>query len=59
MMSWRVLGPLEARGAEGWTGVTAPKCRALLAMLVAAPGRVVSTECLVDELRAGPAGHRR
>ena len=49
-MLWRVLGPLEVQAGRGWTGVAAPKWRALLAALVTSPGRVVSTEGLVDEL---------
>jgi len=49
-MRWRVLGPLEVWTGDGWTGVDAPKRRALLAALLAEPGRVVPTASLVDEL---------
>jgi DNA-binding SARP family transcriptional activator len=47
---WRVLGPMRLRTPGGWVGVGAPKMRALLAVLLAEPGRVVSTERLVAEL---------
>jgi len=47
---WRLLGPLGLRTAESWAGVGAPKLRALLAVLLVEPGRVVSIERLVDEL---------
>jgi DNA-binding SARP family transcriptional activator len=49
-MLWRILGPLEVWTGEGWTGLGAPKWRALLAALLAERGQVVSTERLVDEL---------
>jgi DNA-binding SARP family transcriptional activator/tetratricopeptide (TPR) repeat protein len=41
---------LEVREADGWAQIGAPKVRALLATLLAAPGQVVPTERLVDEL---------
>ncbi len=49
-MLWRVLGPLEVRTASGWTGLSAPKWRAVLAALLAEASRVVPAERLVDEL---------
>ena len=49
-MLYRLLGPLEFRGDGGWTGVSAPKVRALLAVLLLCRGRVLSTGQLVDEL---------
>ena len=49
-MLYRVLGPLEVWAGEGWTGVGAPKWRVLLTALLVHPGRLVSTEQLVDEL---------
>jgi DNA-binding SARP family transcriptional activator len=59
---WRLLGPMEVRTPDGWTGVSAPKLRVLLAVLLAPPGKVVSTERLISELWADvdpPAGCRR
>jgi DNA-binding SARP family transcriptional activator/Tfp pilus assembly protein PilF len=49
-MRWRVLGPLEVQAEDGWTGVDAPKRRALLAALLAEPGQIVSSARLIDEL---------
>jgi DNA-binding SARP family transcriptional activator len=49
-MLFRVLGVMEVRTQEGWTGIGAPKWRALLAALLLRPGQVVSTERLADEL---------
>jgi DNA-binding SARP family transcriptional activator len=46
----RILGPLEAWTGQDWTGVSAPKLRALLATLLLTPGRLVSTDQLADEL---------
>jgi DNA-binding SARP family transcriptional activator len=47
---FRVLGTLEfAVGAE-WQAIKAPKWRALLAILLAEPGRVVSIDRIVAEL---------
>jgi DNA-binding SARP family transcriptional activator len=58
---FRVLGPLEVSAGEGWTSVSAPKWRALLAVLLTEPGRVVSAECLVGELwgEEPPQGARK
>jgi DNA-binding SARP family transcriptional activator/uncharacterized protein HemY len=47
---WRVLGPLQVRTGEAWAGVSAPKWRALAAVLLAEPGEVVSTGRLIGEL---------
>ena len=60
-MLCRVLGPLEVWTGDGWTGVNAPKWRALLAVLLATPGQVVSTGRLVDELWGDdpPSGARK
>jgi DNA-binding SARP family transcriptional activator/tetratricopeptide (TPR) repeat protein len=49
-MLCRVLGPLEVRAAGDWTGVSAPKWRALLAVLLLSPGQVVSAGQLADEV---------
>jgi DNA-binding SARP family transcriptional activator/tetratricopeptide (TPR) repeat protein len=47
---FRILGPLEVWTDEGWSGIGAPKWRALLAMLLLHPGQVVSTERLIAGL---------
>jgi DNA-binding SARP family transcriptional activator len=47
---FRILGPLEFRSGETWSGIGAPKWRALFAALLLNHGRVVSTERLIDEL---------
>jgi DNA-binding SARP family transcriptional activator len=49
-MRFRVLGPLEVRSQEGWTGVSAPKWRSLLACLLPRPRQLVPAEVLIDEL---------
>jgi DNA-binding SARP family transcriptional activator/tetratricopeptide (TPR) repeat protein len=52
---------LEVRAGGGWVGVSAPKLRALLAVLVLRPGQVVSTGQLIDELwgNGPPAAARK
>jgi DNA-binding SARP family transcriptional activator/Tfp pilus assembly protein PilF len=47
---FRILGPLEVRAGEDWSGIGAPKWRALLAALLLHPGQVVSTERLIAGL---------
>jgi DNA-binding SARP family transcriptional activator len=47
---FRILGPLEFRSGETWSGIGAPKWRALLAALLLNDGQVVSTDRLTDEL---------
>ena len=47
---FRILGPLEIWTGQGWSGIGAPKWRALLAALLLNPGQVVSTERLIAEL---------
>ena len=49
-MLFRLLGVLEVRTREGWSGIGAAKWRALLAVLLLRHDQVVSTERLVDEL---------
>lgn len=49
-MRIRILGPLEVQGGGRPVPVTAPKQRAILALLVANVGRVVRVESLVTEL---------
>jgi DNA-binding SARP family transcriptional activator len=46
----RLLGPLEFWAGGDWTGVSAPKLRALLATLLLRRGQVVPAGQLVDEL---------
>ena len=61
-MRWRLLGPVQVRTSDGWTGLGASKLRVLLAVLLAEPGGVVSTERLIGELWADmdpPAGGRK
>ena len=48
-MRFRVLGPLEVWSGEGWVGISAEKCRALLACLVLNAGQIVPTETLIIE----------
>ncbi|HET7012667.1 MAG TPA: BTAD domain-containing putative transcriptional regulator, partial [Streptosporangiaceae bacterium] len=50
IVMWRLLGPLEVRTGDGWTGIDGAKPRALAAALLTQPGRVVSTTRLVAEL---------
>jgi DNA-binding SARP family transcriptional activator/tetratricopeptide (TPR) repeat protein len=52
-MLFRVLGPVEVWSGGAWAGVSAPKVRALLALLALRPGRVVSAGELADELWDG------
>jgi DNA-binding SARP family transcriptional activator len=49
-MRFRMLGPLEVWSESGWTGISAPKWRSLLACLLLRPGQLVSTDTLIDEL---------
>jgi DNA-binding SARP family transcriptional activator len=46
---FRMLGPLEVKTGPGWTGISAPKWRTLLAVLLLNPGQVVSTDRLIEE----------
>ncbi|HEX4661744.1 MAG TPA: BTAD domain-containing putative transcriptional regulator [Streptosporangiaceae bacterium] len=50
VVRFRILGPLEVWTGEGWSGIGAPKWRALLAALLLNPGQVVSTDRLIAEL---------
>jgi DNA-binding SARP family transcriptional activator len=47
---FRILGPLEVWTGEDWSGIGAPKWRALLASLLVHPGQVVSTDRLIAAL---------
>jgi DNA-binding SARP family transcriptional activator len=49
-MRFRLLGPVEACGRTGWREISAPKERTLLAALLINPGRMVSTEQLINEI---------
>ena len=50
--AFRILGTLEVRAGDGetWTGVGAPKQRALLAALLLRAGQTVATGRLIDEV---------
>lgn len=50
MERFRILGPIEVWADQGWTGIGAPKWRALLATLLLNPGQAVSTGQLIAEL---------
>lgn len=49
-VQFRILGPLEVWNGQGWSGIGAPKWRALLAALLLNPGQAVSTDRLIVEL---------
>jgi DNA-binding SARP family transcriptional activator len=50
VVRFRILGPLEIRTGQGWTGIGASKWRSLLAVLLIHAGQVVSTDRLIMEL---------
>ena len=50
MAEFRVLGPLEVTDGETPLDIGGPKPRALIALLAAAAGEIVSTDTLVDAL---------
>src|ERR1700733_12735692 len=47
MLRFRVLGPLEVWTGQDWSGIGAPKWRALLAVLLLSQGQAVSTDRLI------------
>ena len=49
-MRFRILGPLEAWTGQDWSGISAPKWRALLAALLLNQNQAVSTDRLIAEL---------
>ena len=49
-MRFRILGPLEVLSPDGWTAISAPKWRSLLACLLVRPGQLVPTDYLIFEL---------
>jgi DNA-binding SARP family transcriptional activator len=57
-LQFNVLGPLEVVGEAGPLELGAPKHRALLALLLLEPGRVVSVDRLIEQLWTGqpPSG---
>ncbi|MFE9748918.1 BTAD domain-containing putative transcriptional regulator [Saccharothrix saharensis] len=55
MVSFRVLGPVEAVGERGPADLKGPRHRAVLARLLVAGGRVVPVTRLVDDLWDGDA----
>jgi DNA-binding SARP family transcriptional activator len=50
VVRFRILGPLEVWTGQDWSGISAPKWRALLAALVLNRGQAVSTDRLITEL---------
>ena len=50
MTEFRILGPLEVVDETGPVGLTGPKQRALLALLLIHAGETLSTDRIVDEL---------
>jgi DNA-binding SARP family transcriptional activator len=60
-MRFRILGPVEVLTSQGWRTIGAAKWRGLLAILLVAPGQVVSTDQIVAELWPDepPAGARK
>src|SRR4051794_18425172 len=50
MVEFRILGPLEARGPAGTISLGGPRQRAVLAVLLLAPDRVVSLDAVVDAI---------
>ncbi len=50
IVRFRILGPLEVWSGQNWSGIGAPKWRALLAALLLSSGQVVSTDRLIDEV---------
>src|ERR1700744_5931033 len=49
-MRFRILGPLEVLSPDGWTAISAPKWRSLLACLLIRSSQLVPTDVLIDEL---------
>ena len=52
-MRFRILGPLEVNTGAGWTSISAPKWRSLLAYLLLSAGQPVSTDGLIDAVWGG------
>ena len=59
-LDFRILGPLEVRGADGVITITSRKQRALLVALLLDVGHAVSTDRLIDRLwNGGPPPQAR
>lgn len=52
-MRFRILGPLRVRDGAHWISVRAAQQRLVLAILLIEPGKVISTDQLVDEIWGG------
>lgn len=52
-MRFRILGPVEVQVDGGWSSISAPKWRTVLAVLLLRSGEVVSTDQLIDEVWPG------
>lgn len=50
---YRILGPVEVLQAGGPVDLGAPRLRVLLTRLLMSPGRLVTTDCLVEDLWPG------
>ena len=50
MLQFSILGPIEIRGDSGEIRITAPRERALLALLLLQANRPVATDALIDRL---------
>ncbi len=49
-MRFRILGPVEVQVDGGWSSISAPKLRTVLAVLLLRAGEIVSTDQLVAEV---------
>ncbi len=49
-MRFRILGPVEVQVDGGWSSISAPKLRTVLAVLLLRAGEIVSIDQLVDEV---------
>src|ERR1700722_4373301 len=58
MVRFRILGPLEVWTGQDWSGIGAPKWRALLTVLLLSAGQVVPMEKLIDEVWTDAAPSR-
>ena len=52
-MRFRILGPVEVQVDGGWSSISAPKGRTVLAVLLLRSGEVVSIDQLIDEVWPG------
>ena len=49
-MRFRILGPVEVQVDGGWSSISAPKGRTVLAVLLLRSGEVVSIDQLIDDV---------